>query len=96
MHDTLYANQGAENSDALSDPHLFAFAKNIGLDTTKFNDCFSSGKYSSKVTQDGLDATKAGIQSTPSFLINGKLIAGAQPFSQFQKEIDAALAAAKK
>jgi protein-disulfide isomerase len=34
--------------------------------------------------------------STPSFLVNGKLISGALPFSEFQKEIEAALAAVKK
>jgi protein-disulfide isomerase len=33
--------------------------------------------------------------STPSFLINGRLVAGAAPFSAFQKEIDAALSAGK-
>jgi protein-disulfide isomerase len=34
--------------------------------------------------------------STPSFLINGRLLVGAQPFDAFQKEIDAALKAAGK
>ena len=36
----------------------------------------------------------AGGISTPSFIINGRLLAGAQPFIDFQKEIDAALAEA--
>ncbi len=30
--------------------------------------------------------------STPSFVINGRLVSGAAPFSEFQKEIEAALA----
>jgi protein-disulfide isomerase len=34
--------------------------------------------------------------ATPSFLINGRLVVGAAPFSVFQQEIDAALAAATK
>ena len=33
--------------------------------------------------------------ATPSFLINGRLVAGAAPFSTFQQEIDTALAAGK-
>ncbi len=93
MHDTIYANQGAENSGALDDAHLKAFAKNLGLDAAKFNDCLG-GKYSGKVSQDQADGTAAGIKATPSFLINGKLVEGAQPFATFQQEIDAALAAA--
>lgn len=96
MHDTIYANQGrgAHNSGAFDNAHLTIFARDIGLDMPQFNDCFGGGKYKGKVSQDQLDATQAGIQSTPSFLINGKLIAGAQPFSVFQQEIEAALAAA--
>jgi len=116
MHDTIFANQGTtENSGALDDAHLTVFAKNVGLDMTQFNDCFGSGKYASRVTQDGADAAKnipaapnypqlvadqkyaaSGI-STPTFLLNGKLLAGgALTFSEFQTEIEAALAAAGK
>lgn len=96
MHDLIYTNQGAENSSAFRDDRLRAFGETLKLDTTKYNDCFNNDKQKQRVTQDGLDAQAAGITSTPSFLINGKLIQGAQPFSTFQAEIDAALAAAGK
>jgi len=115
MHDAIFANQGAEGSNALDDAHLKAIAKVVpGLDQTVFNSCFDSGKYAGRVEQDALDAQKnipaatnfaevvasgkysaQGI-STPSFLVNGVLIPGAAPFSDFQKVIDAALAAAGK
>jgi protein-disulfide isomerase len=49
-----------------------------------YADLVSSGQYS------------ASGFSTPSFLINGKLIPGALPFAEFQKEIDAALIAVQK
>lgn len=91
MHDIIFSNQGAENSGALADNRLTAFAAKIGLDAGKFSDCFSSGKYASRVSQDGVDAQTAGVQATPSFLVNGKLLEGAQPFSAFQTEIDALL-----
>ncbi|MEK6830836.1 MAG: DsbA family protein, partial [Nanoarchaeota archaeon] len=32
-----------------------------------------------------------GVQGTPAFFVNGKLISGAQPFSAFQQAIDAEL-----
>jgi len=114
MHDILYANQGAENSDAMSDARITAFATSIGLDMTSFNACFTSGKYKDKMTQNGQDAlTKIQAASnfadvvandhystsgysTPSFLINNQLVAGAKPFATFQQIIDAALAAAGK
>jgi len=50
--------------------------------TTNYAELVAAGQYSS-----------SGI-STPSFVVNGRLIPGAQPFSVFQQEIDAALAAA--
>ncbi len=93
MHDTIFANQGAENAGVLDDAHLNAFARLIGLDMTQFSGCFE-GKYSSRVAQDKVDAAAAGINSTPSFLINGKLVAGYLTFEKIQQEIDAALAAA--
>jgi protein-disulfide isomerase len=92
MHDIIFANQTGENVGAYTDKRLNAFAKEIGLDMNTFDDCFSSGKYRERVLQDGVDAQQAGIRATPSFLVNGKVLEGAQPFSAFQKEIEAALA----
>ena len=91
MHDIIFSNQGAENSGALADNRLTAYAAKIGLDAGKFSDCFSSGKYASRVSQDGVDAQSAGVQATPSFVVNGTLVEGAQPFSAFQTKIDALL-----
>jgi protein-disulfide isomerase len=91
MHDIIFANQTGENVGAFTDKRLNAFASKLGLDSAKFSDCFNGGKYSSQVKQDGVDAQKAGVKATPSFVINGKLVEGAQPFSAFQTEIDALL-----
>jgi protein-disulfide isomerase len=92
MHDIIFANQTGENVGAFTDKRLNAFAKELGLDTGTFDTCFSGGKYADRVSQDGVDARQAKIQATPSFLINGKLLEGAQSFAEFQKEIEAALA----
>jgi protein-disulfide isomerase len=97
MHDILFANQGAENSGAMDDKHLRAFATTLGLDMAQFDSCLGGilgGKYGGRVSQDEADGTAAGIKATPSFLVNGKLLEGAQSFAAFQLEIDAALAAA--
>jgi protein-disulfide isomerase len=91
MHDIIFANQGAENAGVFSDKYLTALAAKVGLDAGKFSDCFTSGKYSAKVNQDGVDAQAAGVKATPSFTINGKLVEGAQPFSVFQSEIEVLL-----
>lgn len=88
MHDIIFANQNGENAGDFTDKRLGAFAEKLGLDMASFNDCFNSGKYASMVKQDGVDAQNAGVNSTPSFIINGKLVVGALPLSAFQAEID--------
>ena len=89
MHDTNFANQGDEQAGPFfTDKRLTAFASQIGLDAGKFSDCFTSGKYASRVQQDAVDAQTAGVKATPSFTVNGTLVEGAQPFSYFQAQID--------
>lgn len=86
MHDKLF-----ENQDKLDVASLKQYAKDLKLDTTKFNTCLDSGKMASKVQKDFSDGSSFGVSGTPSFFINGKLLVGAQPFSAFQQEIEAAL-----
>jgi protein-disulfide isomerase len=103
MHAMLFANVIGEDAGSFTDKRIKAIAENVdGLDTAQFNSCYDSGKYDDRVEQDFDDGTKAGINGTPAFLIiytvNGetrtRLIEGAQPFSTFQQEIEAALAEA--
>jgi protein-disulfide isomerase len=98
-HDILFANQTGENVGAFSDRRLQAFAETLNLDMNAFNSCFNSGKYSSRVDQDGVDGKAAGVTGTPAFLltytVNGeqktRFISGAVPYSEFQIQIDGAL-----
>jgi protein-disulfide isomerase len=99
-HDILYANLTGENVGAFTDRRLGAFAEALSLDMDAFNSCFSSGKYADRVEQDYLDGTAEGVTGTPAFVItytvNGeekqRFISGAYPFSEFQTQIDGALA----
>ncbi|MBI5842410.1 MAG: DsbA family protein [Chloroflexi bacterium] len=100
MHDIIFVNQNGENIGDYTDRRLSAFAESVGLDMGAYNSCVSGGKYSDEVNQDFNDGRAAGIKATPSFVmtytVNGEtktvLIEGAQPFSEFQSKIDAALA----
>jgi protein-disulfide isomerase len=100
FHDILFANHTGENVGDYTNRKLQAFGDTLGLDMDAFNSCLDSGKYTDLVTQDGIDGQAAGIKATPSFVmtyvVNGetksKMIEGAQSFSAFQAEIEAALA----
>lgn len=102
MNDSLFTNVIGEDAGSFTTKRLEAIAKSLGLDTSSFNSCLTSGKYQSQVNQDLQDASTAGITGTPFFTITytaggqskTDTIDGAQPFSAFQQKLDAALAAA--
>lgn len=90
MHDVLF-----ENQNALGIASLKTYADELGLDTDDFDECLDSGAMADEVLQDMADGQAYGVSGTPAFFINGKLISGAQPFSAFEVEIEAALAEAE-
>ena len=73
-------------------PDLKEHATALGLDSTKFNACVDSHKYATAVEADIRMGNDAGVNGTPAFFINGRMISGAQPFDVFKKIIDEELA----
>lgn len=67
---------------------LKGYAKELGLDQKKFDECLDSDKYASEVEKDINDGAQAGVSGTPAYFINGILLSGAQPFEEFQKLIE--------
>lgn len=88
FHDYLFSHQNGENQGAFSQDNLKAFAKELGLDTTAFNDCLDTGKYTTLVQDQTQMGRQLGVTSTPAFAINGQTMVGAQPFENFQTIID--------
>lgn len=89
-HDKIFYSQTGENQGAFSKENLKKFAADLGLDTETFNECLDSGKHTITVQSETNAARSLGVQSTPSFLINGRPVIGAQPFEVFQQYIEAA------
>jgi|SRR3989344_430795 len=85
-HDKIFENQQLLSIDSLKQ-----WAKDLSLDTTKFNNCLDSGKYANEVKNDLNDATSSGGQGTPYFLVGNTQLSGAYPFSAFQQAIEAQL-----
>ena len=82
-HDVLYA---AGND--VSDPTLLAHAAKVGLDSAAFGACLAAGKHKAGIEKDIAEAAKLGLQSTPAFFVNGRLVSGAQPLEAFAELID--------
>jgi protein-disulfide isomerase len=91
FHDYLFNNQGPEGSNDLALSDEETIAKKLGLNTTKFDSCMTTGKYRAFVAQEKANAAAVGVQSTPTVFINGKMILGALPAASFDTAINAAL-----
>ena len=87
-HDALFTNQGQMKFTPVN---LIQLADNLGMDLNVFGNCVETYKYRDQVKKDLTDGISAGVRGTPSFLINGRLVIGAQPFSFFQQAIETAL-----
>ncbi|HSK89052.1 MAG TPA: thioredoxin domain-containing protein [Anaerolineales bacterium] len=100
MHAYLFANNmDVEDGGAFTDKRIKSIAEEAGLDTEAFNSCYDSGTFEERVRQDAADGQAAGVQGTPAFVItytvNGekktRFIEGADKFTKFQQELEAAL-----
>ena len=88
FHDYLFEKQTSENQVVYNKEKLKQLAVDLGLDTNTFNECLDSGKYAQLVLSDTNTVQQFGVQSTPSFLVNGQPIVGAQPFEVFEQVIE--------
>jgi protein-disulfide isomerase len=90
-HDYLFSHQSGENLGAFNKANLKKFAVTLDLNTDEFNQCLDSGKYTDLVKSQTSMAQNLGVSSTPTMVINGKVLLGAQPFATFQQVIDSDL-----
>jgi protein-disulfide isomerase len=89
-HDILYTNSPKAGIDELK-----SYAKEVGLNSASFDQCFTSGKYKGLVQKDLAEGAQLGLTGTPTFFINGREMSGAQPVEAFATIIDEELNQAK-
>lgn len=80
-----------EEATKIDVPQLKVMAKDLGLDTGKFDKCLDSGTQASRVAAEQKEGAALGVSGTPSFVINGLLVVGALPQTSFEQLIDAEL-----
>lgn len=88
MHNKIF-----ENQESMSTESYKQWAKDLGLDTNKFNSCFDSQKYKDEVKKDEADGEKYRVSGTPTFFIGNPKsgyirLVGAQPYEAFKQVLD--------
>jgi protein-disulfide isomerase len=78
MHDAMFGNQ-----DALDPAPLSKTAGRLGLDTRQFATCLEDDATTRLVNADANAAFELDLSSTPSFLVNGRLLVGSAPETDF-------------
>lgn len=83
FHDALFATENLSAGGGLN-----AIAADLGLGLAKFQTCLSSEQSGTAIVKDIETARRFRIESTPSFIVNGKLVQGALGFADFQEIIE--------
>jgi protein-disulfide isomerase len=88
MHGKLFAN-----ATKLEVSDLKAYARDVGIDGGKFDQCLDSGEKAKLVEMHKQAGEDVGVTGTPAFFINGRQLSGAQPAEAFKAIIDQELKA---
>jgi len=84
FHELLFDHQ-----QQLGQPAYDSLAREAGIpDLKMFDSCLKQEQTKGRVTASLQQAREMGIDATPSFMINGRLVSGALPYNRLQKIID--------
>ena len=88
MHDKIFAGQPNLERDT-----FLKYATELGLNVDKFTKAMDDpNRYKDIVGDEARQAEALGIGGTPTFVINGHKLVGAQPVETFKKAVEDALA----
>jgi len=87
MYDEMFT-KGSGDGTGLAVADLKAYAKNLSLDTAKFNKCLDDNQTAAKVASDAEYGASVGVTGTPTFFVNGKEAVGG---SAMQSAVEAIL-----
>jgi protein-disulfide isomerase len=87
VYSGLFENQQQVTPENLKEK-VTGMLADTGIDMAKFNDCFDNKKSLPKVKAQMQEGSTVGVNGTPAFIINGRLVSGAQPFENFKNIID--------
>ncbi|MEI6396712.1 MAG: thioredoxin domain-containing protein [Candidatus Taylorbacteria bacterium] len=90
MYELLFKNHAEWTELANSSPIFVGYATSLGLDIAKFTADIKNPALVAHIDADLESGQIAGINSTPTFFINGKAIVNPSSYADFKKLIDQA------
>lgn len=91
MHDLLFDRQ--EDWEDLDDPFdtFVEYANELELDIEQFTEVYNADETKKKVQADLLEGTQAGVNSTPTFYLNGQKLRNPGSYDEFANMIQLAI-----
>lgn len=91
MHDLIFQNQ-SDWSEEKNAAVIFAqYAQDLQLDLAKFKTDIASEEIKAKIENDYKSGVKAGVNSTPSFFLNGEKMTNPHNYDEFKNAIEQVL-----
>lgn len=87
-HDMLFDQQAVWAGLDDASAYFFSVANATGIDADSLNACVSDGRMRDLIMREAEGVVRAGVQSTPSFVIEGGLLAGAVPIEGWRPILD--------
>jgi protein-disulfide isomerase len=88
FHDLLF-----DGHQKLELAKLKEYARELKLDTVRFDQCLDAGKQAASVQKDFAEGQRLGLTGTPSFFINGHFLSGAVKYDTLREVVEQQLAA---
>ncbi|HET6466099.1 MAG TPA: thioredoxin domain-containing protein [Nitrospiria bacterium] len=88
FHDRFFSDPPIRDAAQLRD-QIGQWARQQGLDTKKFLTCYDNAEQAPRIEKDMNDARTIGVNSTPTFLLNGEFVAGVQSLERFERYLEA-------
>jgi len=91
MHDLIFQNQSDWSEDKNATVLFAKYAQDLGLDLAQFQTDIASDEIKAKIENDYKSGVKAGVNSTPSFFLNGKKMDNPRNYDEFKNAIEQTL-----
>jgi protein-disulfide isomerase len=92
MHDKLYEVQDTWSTGRTNNPRgIFRdLARAAGVNLSQWEECYDSRKYQRRIDANHAEAIRQGVNSTPSFIVNGRMLRGGVSFDELNRAVTSA------
>lgn len=88
MHDQLFYNQPSWSFDRNPGRRFAEYARAVGLDLNRFEECTRTGRYRARIEASVRDGQRLGVSSTPSFIVGRARLAEAPSYDRIKAIVD--------